>query len=377
MHTDSIIELRSVTKEFSGLKAVDQIDLNIADGEIFVLVGGSGSGKTTTLKLLNGLLRPDSGDILYEGEALKDLDIVSHRRKMGYAIQGSGLFPHMRIVDNVGVIAKRVGWSKQEIMSRATELLELVDLDPKDTLRKFPHQLSGGQQQRVGIIRALFLSPRVLLMDEAFGALDPITRKEIQKEFLRLHKKIGFTSVIVTHDLSEAFKLGSRICLMNKGKVEQVGSPNSLLLKPKSQYVKDFVTSHSPGQMLEDIDLYSVINTDLIRVEKQGDRFRVYHIEEARVLKENSNYKEVIQLHNEYGQSLIYLCHQNGSLESVFQKGDFDGAQKALKLPRLSSTQNFLEGLRVLMESPSAQIPVVNEEGVFKGVFSEHAITTL
>ena len=207
------------------------------------LLGSSGSGKTTCLRLINGLLRPDRGRVFLDGQLVRPGHSTALRRKMGYSLQGRSLFPHWNVGDNISVLARRQKWASDKIKARVTEVLQMVQLTPSDALKK-PHELSGGQQQRVGIARALFMSPRIMLMDEPFGALDPVTRAQLQDLFLDLKKHMKLTVVLVTHDTHEALKMSDRIALLNKGLVEQIGPPNLFLNSPRSEYVKQFFQTY-------------------------------------------------------------------------------------------------------------------------------------
>jgi osmoprotectant transport system ATP-binding protein len=239
-----MIELRDVTKEYNQHKAVENISLTVKQGETMVLLGTSGSGKTTTLKMINRLIEPTSGTILIDGKDIKLRKDYELRRNIGYVIQQIGLFPHMRVKENVAVVLKLVEWPQEERDNRVEELLEMVGLSWEETAQKFPHQLSGGQMQRVGIARALAANPPVLLMDEPFGALDPITRAKIQKEFKNLEKTIKKTIIIVTHDVTEAVALADNICLMDSGKIKQTGPPIDLIFNPVDSFVKNFFSAN-------------------------------------------------------------------------------------------------------------------------------------
>ena len=215
-----MIRLESLTKRWdNGQVAVDALDLEIGEGEITVLVGPSGCGKTTTLKMVNRLIEPTSGRIFLGGDDVTGADPVELRRRIGYVIQQVGLFPHLDVADNVATVPRLLKWDKARIRARVDELLELVGLDPAQYRRRYPHQLSGGQRQRVGVARALGVDPPVLLMDEPFGAIDPITRDRLQGEFLRLQAEVGKTVVFVTHDVDEAVRLGDRIAVLRQGGV--------------------------------------------------------------------------------------------------------------------------------------------------------------
>jgi osmoprotectant transport system ATP-binding protein len=238
-----VIRLEHVTKTYGGDHvAVDDLSLEVAQGEVCVLVGPSGCGKTTTMRMVNRLIEPTSGRIYVGGEDILQLDPVQLRRRIGYVIQQIGLFPHMTIADNVATVPRLLGWRRDRIRARVDELLDLVGLAPATFRARYPHQLSGGQRQRVGVARALGADPDVLLMDEPFGAIDPITRERLQDEFLRLQAEVHKTIVFVTHDIEEAVKLGDRIAILREGGIlAQYDTPAEILGAPASEFVADFV----------------------------------------------------------------------------------------------------------------------------------------
>ena len=239
-----MIELRQLTKRYPGQErpAVDRLDLDVPRGEIVVFLGPSGCGKTTTMKLINRLIEPTSGTIRLDGDDVTASDPDALRRRIGYAIQQTGLFPHRTVADNVATVPKMLGWDRKRIADRVDELLALVGLDPGEFRGRLPKQLSGGQQQRVGVARALGADPEVMLMDEPFGAIDPLTRETLQNEFLRIQSELGKTIVFVTHDIDEAVKMGDRIAIFNAGSgVEQYDTPEKLLTEPATQFVAEFV----------------------------------------------------------------------------------------------------------------------------------------
>ena len=238
------LEFREVTKRYPGQQdaAIERLSLTVNAGEICVLVGPSGCGKTTAMRLVNRMIEPTDGDILIDGASVKGRTRADLRRHIGYAIQQIGLFPHLTVGDNIATVPSLLGWDKQRIASRVEELLELVSLDPQDTRDRYPAQLSGGQRQRVGVARALAADPPLLLMDEPFGAIDPINRERLQNEFLRLQGQIRKTIVFVTHDIDEAIKVGDRIAVLKKGgKLAQYATPAELLTFPADKFVEDFV----------------------------------------------------------------------------------------------------------------------------------------
>jgi len=238
------ITLDHVTKLYPGqtTPAVEDFSMEVAPGELIMFVGPSGCGKTTTMKMINRIIEPTSGSIAIDGRDVLQLDANELRRHIGYVIQQIGLFPHMTIAENIAVVPRLLGWSKQRIAERVDELLETVQLDSATFASRYPKQLSGGQQQRVGVARALAADPPVMLMDEPFGATDPITRERLQAEFLRLQADIGKTIIFVTHDFEEAVRLGDRIAVLSeRSQIEQFDTPANILAAPANDYVRSFI----------------------------------------------------------------------------------------------------------------------------------------
>jgi osmoprotectant transport system ATP-binding protein len=245
-----MIELDRLTKTFTQkdgqkVNAVDSVSLKVDEGEICVFLGPSGCGKTTTLKMINRLIEPTSGRVLINGEDTSGLNEVDLRRHIGYVIQQIGLFPNMTIEENITVVPRLLGWDKKRCAERATELMSMVALDPKLYLKRYPKELSGGQQQRIGVIRALAADPPVLLMDEPFGAVDPINRETIQNEFFAMQRQLKKTVIMVSHDIDEAIKLGDRVAVFRRGKLVQYDHPDTLLAHPRDEFVGQFVGADS------------------------------------------------------------------------------------------------------------------------------------
>jgi len=232
-----MIEIESLTKQYGPTTVVDDVSMSIASGSITVIVGTSGSGKSTLLRMINKLIEPTHGRVRIDGRDTALTPAPLLRRKIGYVIQGHGLFPHRTVAENIATVPKLLGWEGARIRARVDELLKVFQLDPREYAGKFPYQLSGGQQQRVGVARALAAEPAVLLMDEPFGALDPIIRGKAQDDLLEIQRRFGTTVVLVTHDMDEAFRLGERVAVMNQGRVLQYDRPTALLTRPIDPFV--------------------------------------------------------------------------------------------------------------------------------------------
>ncbi len=238
----AMIQLKNLSKSYAGGgHAVAGLTLDIAQGEFMVIIGQSGSGKTTTLNMINRLTEPSAGAIAIHGEDALAMEAVALRRHMGFVFQAVGLFPHMNVAENIGITPRLLGWSPAEIAGRTDELLALVRLDADEFRTRFPAQLSGGQRQRVGLARALAARPKIMLMDEPFGALDPVTRDDISADYREIHDRLGLTTVLVTHDMTEAFLLADRVAVMREGRLIQTGTPQELLASPADAGVRELV----------------------------------------------------------------------------------------------------------------------------------------
>ena len=246
-----MIEVDDVTKSYDGTVVVDRVSLAIRPHSICAIVGTSGSGKTTLLRMINKLVRPTSGSIRIDGEDIASVPAYELRRRIGYVIQGHGLFPHRTVGQNIGTVPKLLGWDKARIAGRVDELLDLFQLDPGQFRDRMPHELSGGQQQRVGVARALAAKPNILLMDEPFGALDPVIRAKAQEDLRTIQRRFGTTIVLVTHDVEEAIHLGDTIAVMDGGKLLQYAEPAELITRPATPFVAELIgTSERPFRLL-------------------------------------------------------------------------------------------------------------------------------
>ncbi len=364
------LEFRGATKRYPGQSepAVDDLSLEVPSGEICVLVGPSGCGKTTAMRMVNRMIDITDGDILLDGSSVKERAPAELRREIGYAIQQIGLFPHLSVAGNIATVPRLLGWDKERIRTRVDELLELVGLHPDETRDRFPGQLSGGQRQRVGVARALATDPPLMLMDEPFGAIDPINRERLQNEFLRLQREIRKTIVFVTHDIDEAIKMGDRIAVMKKGgKLAQYATPAELLMNPADRFVEDFVGADRALkrlalQRVRDVDLWKA---PLVRAgESTSDAV-------ARAAESEVPYPLLV---DDDDRPVAWLNDRdlNGD---VVEAPDASRAEPILELDDI-----LRDALSDLLEEEVQYGPVVDEQGRAFGVLSveilAHALRT-
>lgn len=334
-----MLKIENVSKIYKGgKKAVKNISLDIKKGEFICFIGPSGCGKTTTMKMINRLIEPSEGKILINGENIMDKDPVELRRQIGYVIQQIGLFPHMTILENITLVPKLLKWNEQKKKERALELLQLVDMGP-EYLERYPYELSGGQQQRIGVLRALASNPPLILMDEPFGALDPITRDALQEEFKNLQRTLDKTIVFVTHDMDEAIKLADRIVILKAGEIVQVGTPDEILRKPANEFVEEFIGKDRLLQTRPNVELVEQIMsrnpisiteekslTDAITImrEKRVDSLLV--VDEQNVLKgfvdveTISEYRKKAKFISEVINTEVYSVKQDTLIRDSVQK---------------------------------------------------------
>lgn len=334
-----VLKIENVSKVYKGgKKAVKNITLDIKKGEFICFIGPSGCGKTTTMKMINRLIEPSEGKILINGENIMEKDPVELRRQIGYVIQQIGLFPHMTILENITLVPKLLKWSDQEKKERALELLQLVDMGP-EYLERYPYELSGGQQQRIGVLRALASNPPLILMDEPFGALDPITRDALQEEFKNLQRTLNKTIVFVTHDMDEAIKLADRIVILKAGEIVQVGAPDEILRNPANEFVEEFIGKERLLQTTPNVQLVeqimslnpisiteekSLTNAITIMREKRVDSLLV--VDEENVLKgfvdveTISEYRKKATFISEVINTEVYSVKQDSLIRDSVQK---------------------------------------------------------
>jgi osmoprotectant transport system ATP-binding protein len=354
------LEFRAATKRYPGQSepAVDALSLEVPSGEICVLVGPSGCGKTTAMRMVNRMIDISEGDILLDGHSIKERKPAELRREIGYAIQQIGLFPHLSVADNIATVPKLLGWSSDRIRARVDELLELVSLDPHETRGRYPAQLSGGQRQRVGVARALAVDPPLMLMDEPFGAIDPINRERLQNEFLRLQREIRKTIVFVTHDIDEAIKMGDRIAIMQKGgKLAQYAPPAELLMYPQGRFVEDFVGADRALkrlalQRVRDVDLWKA---PLVRVGEP--------VAETRAKLADSEVPFPLLIDGD-GKPLGWLSEKGLAGERV------EHELRSEAKPLLEMDDVLRDALSDLLQEEAQYGPVVDHRGEIVGVLS-------
>lgn len=347
-----MIELRRVNKKYDdGFQALKNINLKINEGEITVLIGPSGCGKTTTMKLINRLIEPSNGQVIVQGKDIRTVNPVDLRRNIGYVIQSIGLFPHMTIANNVAVVPRLLKWEKSRIASRVDELLQMVGMDP-DTFRgRYPMELSGGQQQRIGVIRALAANPDIILMDEPFSALDPISREQLQDELIRLQQQLKKTIVFVTHDMDEAIKIADTIILMKDGEVVQNGTPEHILRRPANDFVKSFIGA----KRLIDLEHSKALPTvDEVMVEQPATAFPTRGLAEALKLMERRRVDSLLIVDRE--RRLL------GSV-SIYQVLDQYGEENKTVADVMGSVSHVV--------SPGTELPIALD------LMSKHALSNL
>jgi osmoprotectant transport system ATP-binding protein len=363
-----MVEYQNVSKVFDdGTTAVDDLTLKIDKGETVVFIGPSGCGKTTTLKMTNRLEEATGGRISIDGEDITAVDPVQLRRGIGYVIQETGLLPHLTVVENIATVPQLLGWPRRRINERVAELLELAGLPPKQFRYRLPSQLSGGQKQRIGVLRALAAEPDVVLMDEPFGALDPITRDRLQGELVELQEKLHKTIVFVTHDMDEALKLADRIVLMRRGRVEQIGTPEELQEQPANDFVRNFIGEDRLSQITPDMSVELLVEDAPL------------------VVRPTTSAKEVLDGMEDLGRETAQVCDARGRwLGMVFlprakaAAGRGGAARDAMRADRkLRMSEATIQDAAQMLADQSLPIPVVDDENNLLGVVSDEGVARM
>ena len=366
-----LIEFINVSKSYDGkTNVIEGLNLRINSGELIVLIGESGSGKTTTMKMINRVHEPTSGSILINGEDIMSANVIELRRNIGYVIQKVGLFPHMTIADNIELIPFLKKWDKEKRRQRAHELLEMVNLDPNIYLDRYPNELSGGQQQRVGVARALAVNPDIILMDEPFSALDPITREQLQEELLKLQDELHKTIVFVTHDMDEALKIGDKIAVMRDGGIVQLDTPENILKNPIDEFVENFVGKDriwkSPELLYaEDIMVKRPATISLERTTAKA----------LEIMKEKGiEYIPVVDKPGDGPKKVLGFVRprelrgkDNAKMKDILNTNFFTVGLKT----------NMVEVLNIMKDKKVKNIPVVDDLGYLKGLATQTSILNL
>lgn len=361
-----MLKFENVTKVYDGdFKAVDSVNFEISSGELLVLIGPSGSGKSTTMKMINRIIPHTSGTISINGKDINSYNAADLRRNIGYVIQQVGLFPHYTIEKNVAIVPQLKGWSTADTKARVLELLEMVGLDPKIYATRYPRELSGGQQQRVGIARALASNPDVILMDEPFSALDPITREQLQGELLYLHQKLKKTIVFVTHDMDEALKMGDRIAIMKDGHLLQLDTPEKLLHEPAHGFVEEFIGKNRVIQNPELMPVTEIMSESAVSSlpnrspERTLALIRQRKITNLVIVDEDKKLLGIVSAYD-----LIKKLDDIQTVEEIMQPA----------IPFLLATASAKDAIIVMDESSFSMIPIVDDNHKFLGLVTQGSL---
>ncbi|MCL7941549.1 ABC transporter ATP-binding protein [Halomonas sp. ATCH28] len=363
-----MIQLDNLTKVFDtpegAVVAADHISLEVPSGEICILLGPSGCGKTTTLKMINRIVTPTSGKVFISGEDTTDMNTQDLRRNIGYVIQQIGLFPNMTIEENITIVPKLLGWDKAKYKARAREMMAMISMEPDAFLKRFPSELSGGQQQRIGVARALAADPPVMLMDEPFGAIDPINRAVIQDEFLKMQQELNKTIMFVSHDIDEAIKMGDRVAIFREGKLVQHSSPDDLLAAPKNAFVESFLGEDRALKRLNLVKVEEVVSDEIATV-SPGDT-----LETALARIEDYGYQNAILMVNDRRQPVGLITRAKARTTKGYCRDHFES------VPGTVTLDDDLRKVASLMFSQDATwLPCVDDQGRVCGQITQRAMT--
>ncbi|CUU48511.1 ABC transporter ATP-binding protein [Clostridium beijerinckii] len=362
-----MIEFKNVRKDFKNKTILKDITLKINRGELVAIIGSSGCGKTTTLKMINRLIKPTSGKIFINGEDIASKDVIKLRRNIGYVIQQTGLFPHLTIRENIEMIPKVEKLNKVSIEKRTLELMDMVGLNSNDFLDRYPTELSGGQQQRVGVARAFATNPEIILMDEPFSALDPITRVQLQEELIDLQSKLKRTIVFVTHDMDEAIKIADKICIMNKGEIVQYDTPENILKNPINDFVSEFIGKNRIWSSPEFIRAKDIMidhpvvcfkNASLLRC---IEKMRSSKVDSLMVIDRESYLLGIIT-----AKQIQNKTDRNIPVEEIMNK----------KFISVQPDDSIIDILELVKEHKIGQVPVLDDFGVLKGIITKSSLVT-
>ncbi|TYB89326.1 MAG: betaine/proline/choline family ABC transporter ATP-binding protein [Kosmotoga sp.] len=354
------IELVDLKKHYpDGTKAVNGLNLTIEDKKLTILIGPSGCGKTTTLKMINRLIERSDGDIKFDGTSIDNINPIQLRREIGYVIQEIGLFPHMTVYENIAIVPKLLKWNEQKIKDRVDELLDLVNMDPEIYRSRYPAQLSGGQRQRIGVARGLAADPDILLMDEPFGAIDPINREKLQEAFLEIQDKIQKTIVFVTHDIREAIKLGDKIAILDQGKLAQYDDTEEIVHNPSNEFVEDILGSDRALRGLEIMKVHDYYDKDFFVLE----------------IKDKPNAKDGLEEMKKHNRTYSFVIDEKERIMGYVTKKRLEKADKNKNIKEfirpaevIQPYSNLMEGMTIMMASGLSVVPVVNDKEKILGV---------
>lgn len=365
-----MIEMIDLVKSYDGnLNVVDGLNMHIEKGELVVLIGKSGSGKSTTLRMINRLIKITDGNILIDGKSIKEQNPIELRRKIGYVIQKVGLMPHMTVGQNIELIPQLEGWSESDRKKRAKELLELVDLPAKEYYHRYPSELSGGQQQRIGVARALAVNPEIILMDEPFSALDPITRDQLQQEILKLQDELHKTIVFVTHDMDEALKIADRIAVLKDGEIIQYDTPEEILKNPINDYVREFVGNDRLWQSPEFLYAKDIMKTNVALISQKRSPAQAIEI-----MKSKDSYVGYI-VDTESKPPRKFLGEV--ALKQLQKGGDHNQKMSKIMDSDVSFVYehtNMMEVLNIMQNQNYKRVPVLNRDHCVVGYISRSSI---
>ncbi|MBS9405287.1 ABC transporter ATP-binding protein [Halomonas sp. TRM85114] len=363
-----MIQLDNLTKVFETPKeavvAADHISMNVPDGEICILLGPSGCGKTTTLKMINRIIRPTSGKVFINDEDTSGMNTQDLRRNIGYVIQQIGLFPNMTIEENITIVPKLLGWDKTRYKKRAREMMDMIAMDAEAFLKRYPSELSGGQQQRIGVARALAADPPVMLMDEPFGAIDPINRAVIQDEFLKMQQELKKTIMFVSHDIDEAIKMGDRVAVFREGKLVQYSTPDDLLAAPKNAFIESFLGEDRALKRLNLVKVSEVVSTDIGSVHPDDT------LETALSRIDDFGYQNSILMVNDRHQPAGMITRAVARTTKGYCRDHFQSAPPIVRLD-----DDLRKVASLMFANDTTWLPCVDEDGRVSGQITQRAMT--
>lgn len=360
-----MIEFKNVSKLYpDGTQAVKDLSLTIEKGELVVFIGTSGSGKTTSMRMINRMEEPTSGQILINGEDIREKDPVQLRRKIGYVIQSTGLMPHMTVYENITMVPRLLKWDEKRIRAKAEELMEQVDMEPELYFNRYPSELSGGQQQRIGVIRALAADQDIILMDEPFAALDPITRESLQEVVIDLQRNMGRTVVFVTHDMDEALKIADKIAILSEGELLQFDTPENIIAHPANDFVREFIGEDRLKDAVADLSVQSLMKADIHSVSDQID------VKQAREWLDS------------WDTAVLYILDASSKLLGYVTEERLEGHEVVTPITEAMAEPMFYAKLQAHIQKPAElmlahgieELPVLDKEGTLQGVLTRQAV---